>query len=144
MSLQIKNSNIRGEELKKKLIIILGVLVTIILVLGVKFYMDEKKLNEEMIEIVYSDEAKEVFEIRLKVLDAKALTEEGIIHSYKIDKESIKHNPMGGINVTLNINNDSELNITYTINNFNGELSGGASSISEKLSKLLGRWEENK
>ncbi|MBC1423358.1 DUF1310 family protein [Listeria seeligeri] len=130
--------------MKKKLIIILGVLVTIILVLGVKFYMDEKKLNEEMIEIVYSDEAKEVFEIRLKVLDAKALTEEGIIHSYKIDKESIKHNPMGGINVTLNINNDSELNITYTINNFNGELSGGASSISEKLSKLLGRWEENK
>ncbi|MBC1814173.1 DUF1310 domain-containing protein [Listeria booriae] len=115
-----------------------------ILVLGVKFYMDEKKLSEEMIEIVYSDEAKEVFEIRLKVLDAKALTEEGIIHSYKIDKESIKHNPMGGINVTLNINNDSELNITYTINNFNGELSGGASSISEKLSKLLGRWEENK
>ncbi|MBC1479559.1 DUF1310 family protein [Listeria seeligeri] len=130
--------------MKKKLIIILGVLVTIILVLGVKFYMDEKKLDEEMMEVVYSDEAKEVFEIRLKALDAKALTEEGIIHSYKIDKESIKHNPMGGINVTLNINNDSELNITYTINNFNGELSGGASSISEKLSKLLGRWEENK
>ncbi|WP_271004638.1 DUF1310 family protein [Listeria seeligeri] len=130
--------------MKKKWIIILGIVIIIILGLGVKFYMDEEKSNKEMMNVVYSDEAKEVFEIRLKALDAKALTEEGVIHSYKIDKESIKHNPMGGINVTLIINNDSELNITYTINNFNGELSGGASSISEKLSKLLGRWEENK
>lgn len=144
MSLQIKNSNIRGEELKKKLIIILGVLVTIILVLGVKFYMDEKKLDEEMIEIVYSDEAKEVFEERLANLDPKAFTKEGVIQSYEIDKESIERNPMGGINVTLIINGNSELYVKYTLNNFNGELSGGASVTSEKFTKLLGDWEENK
>ncbi len=144
MSLQIKNSNIRGEELKKKLIIILGVLVTIILVLGVKFYMDEKKLDEEMMEVAYSDEAKEVFEERLANLDPKAFTNEGVIQSYKIDKESIERNPMGGINVTLIINGNSELYVKYTLNNFNGELSGGASVTSEKFTKLLGDWEENK
>lgn len=144
MSLQIKNSNIRGEELKKKLIIILGVLVTIILVLGVKFYMDEKKLDEEMMEVAYSDEAKEVFEERLANLDPKAFTNEGVIQSYEIDKESIERNPMGGINVTLIINGNSELYVKYTLNNFNGELSGGASVTSEKFTKLLGDWEENK
>ncbi|QWL12662.1 DUF1310 domain-containing protein, partial [Listeria monocytogenes] len=25
---------------------------------GVKFYMDEKRLNEEMMNVIYSDEAK--------------------------------------------------------------------------------------
>ncbi|MBF2476295.1 DUF1310 domain-containing protein [Listeria seeligeri] len=130
--------------MKKKLIITLGVVVTIILVLGVKFYMDEKKLDEEMIEVVYSDEAKEVFEERLKNLDPKALTKEGIIQSYAIDKESIRRNPMGGINVILIINEDSEMNIEYTLDKYNGKLDGGGASISGKLSKLLGRWEENK
>ncbi|MBC1737827.1 DUF1310 family protein [Listeria seeligeri] len=130
--------------MKKKLIIILGVVVSIILVLGVKFYMDEKKLDEEMIKVVYSDEAKEVFEERLANLDPKAFTKEGVIQSYKIDKESIERNPMGGINVTLIINGNSELYVKYTLNNFNGELSGGASVTSEKFTKLLGDWEENK
>ncbi|MBF2599940.1 DUF1310 domain-containing protein [Listeria seeligeri] len=130
--------------MKKKLIIILGIVVTIILVLGVKFYMDEKKLDEEMIKVVYSNEAKEVFEERLKNLDPKAFTNEGVIQSYDIDKESIERNPMGGINVTLIINGNSELYVKYTLNNFNGELSGGASVTSEKFTKLLGDWEENK
>ncbi|MBC1738623.1 DUF1310 family protein, partial [Listeria seeligeri] len=93
----------------KKKLIILGIVVSIILVLGVKFYMDEKKLDEEMIRVVYSDEAKEVFEQRLKNLDSKALTKEGVIQSYAIDKESIRRNPMGGINVILIINEDSEM-----------------------------------
>ncbi|MBC2281686.1 DUF1310 domain-containing protein [Listeria welshimeri] len=130
--------------MKKRWIIVLGITVITFLGLGVKFYMDEKKLNEEMMNVVYSDEAKEVFEKRLTNLDAKAFTEEGIIQSYEIDKESIKRNPMGGINVTLIINGNSELYIKYTMNNFNGELSGGASVTSEKLTKLLGDWEENK
>ncbi|MBC1429529.1 DUF1310 family protein [Listeria seeligeri] len=130
--------------MKKKLIITLGIVITIILVLGVKFYMDEKKLDEEMIKVVYSDEAKEVFEERLANLDPKAFTKEGVIQSYEIDKESIERNPMGGINVTLIINGNSELYVKYTLNNFNGELSGGASVTSEKFTKLLGDWEENK
>ncbi|WP_343363627.1 DUF1310 family protein [Listeria seeligeri] len=124
--------------MKKKLIITLGIVVTIILVLGVKFYMDEKKLDEEMIKVVYSDEAKEVFEQRLKNLDSKALTKEGIIQSYAIDKDSIERNPMGGVNVTLIINKESELNVTYTLGKFDGKLDGGGASISKELTEKLG------
>lgn len=104
--------------------------------------MDEEKLNEEMMNVIYSDEAKQVFEKRLTNLDAKAFTKEGIIQSYEIDEGSIESNPMGGIEVALIINNNPEMNVSYTMSNFNGELSGGASVVSEKLSKLLGRWEQ--
>ncbi|EDO1156828.1 DUF1310 domain-containing protein [Listeria innocua] len=126
----------------KKRWIILGITVMIIFGLGVKFYMDEEKLNKEMEKVIYSDEAKQVFEKRLTNLDAKAFTKEGIIQSYEIDEGSIESNPMGGIEVALIINNNPEMNVSYTMSNFNGELSGGASVVSEKLSKLLGRWEQ--
>ncbi|EFR8993879.1 DUF1310 domain-containing protein [Listeria monocytogenes] len=123
--------------MKKKWIIILGVTVITIFGLGVKFYMDEEKSNKEMMNVIYSDEAKKVFEVRLKAADADAFTEKGVIQSYEIDKKSIKKNPMGGINVTLIINGNPELYIKYTMNNFNGELSGGASVTSGNLDKLL-------
>ncbi|MCD2223351.1 DUF1310 domain-containing protein [Listeria cossartiae] len=126
--------------MKKRWILAMGVIVMIIAGIGVKFYVDEKKLNEEMIKLVYSDEAKQVFEVRLKAVDAKAFTENGVIQSYEIDKKSIKRNPMGGINVTLIINGNPELDIKYTMNNFNGELSGGASVTSGNLDKLLMDW----
>ncbi|MBC1860905.1 DUF1310 domain-containing protein [Listeria welshimeri] len=123
--------------MKKKWLIILGIVIIVILGIGVKFYMDEKKLNEEMMNVVYSDEAKEVFEKRLTNLDAKAFTEEGIIQSYEIDKESIERSPMGGINVTLLINKDLEWYITYTLGKYNGKLDGGGASISKELTKKL-------
>lgn len=58
---------------------------------------EAKKLQEEMMEVVKSDEAKKVLEEGLKNLDPKALTSEGVIQTYKLDYESIKHNPMGGL-----------------------------------------------
>ncbi|HAO5609245.1 TPA: DUF1310 family protein, partial [Listeria monocytogenes] len=61
--------------MKKRWIILFGIVIMIIFGLGVKFYMDEEKLNKEMINVVYSDEAKRVFEKRLTNLDAKAFTE---------------------------------------------------------------------
>ncbi|EAD3239677.1 DUF1310 family protein [Listeria monocytogenes] len=130
--------------MKKKWIIILGIVIIVIFAIGVKFYIDEGKLNKEMMNVIYSDEAKQVYEKRLTNLDAKAFTEEGKIQSYEIDKNSIERNPMGGINVTLIINKDSKLDITYTLDNFDGKLNGGGASLSENLSKLLGRWRENK
>ncbi|HHQ1297945.1 TPA: DUF1310 domain-containing protein, partial [Listeria innocua] len=119
-------------------IILFGIAIMIIFGLGVKFYMDEEKLNKEMINVVYSDEAKQVFEKRLINLDAKAFTKEGIIQSYEINKESIERNPMGGINVTLIINKDLEWNVTYTLGKQNGKLDGGGASISKELTKKLG------
>ncbi|EIB7708291.1 DUF1310 domain-containing protein [Listeria monocytogenes] len=123
--------------MKMRWIIVTVVVVMIIAGLGVKFYMDEEKLNKEMMNVVYSDDAKKVFEVRLKAADADAFTEKGVIKSYEIDQKSIKKNPMGGINVTLIINGNSELYIKYTMNNFNGELSAGASVTSGNLDKLL-------
>ncbi|EDN7897503.1 DUF1310 family protein [Listeria monocytogenes] len=123
--------------MKKRWIIVLGMTVMTIFGLGVKFYMDEEKLNKEMKQVVYSDEAKQVFEKWLTNLDAKAFTKEGIIQSYEINKESIERNPMGGINVTLIINKDLEWNVTYTLGKHNGKLDSGGASISKDLTKKL-------
>lgn len=124
--------------MKKRWIIVLGITVITILGLGVKFYMDEEKLNKEMINVVFSDEAKRVFENGLKNLDAKALTGEGVINTYEIDKKSIKQNPMGGINVTLYVNENPELYVFFTLNNTNDKKmidDGGGNSA--KLEMLL-------
>ncbi|MGE8076771.1 DUF1310 family protein [Listeria welshimeri] len=124
--------------MKKRWIIVLGITVITFLGLGVKFYMDEKKLNEEMINVVYSDEAKRVFENGLKNLDAKALTGKGVINSYEIDKKSIKQNPMGGIDVTLYVNENPELYVFFTLNNTDDKKmidDGGGNSA--KLEMLL-------
>ncbi|EAK9280756.1 DUF1310 family protein [Listeria monocytogenes] len=126
--------------MRKRWIIVTIVVVMIVAGLGVKFYMDEEKLNKEMINVVYNDEAKEAFDKDLKGMDSKAFTEEGKVHSYEIVRESIRRNPMGGINVELIINNDSEMDIEYTMDKFNGQLRCGGASISQKLAKLLGIW----
>ncbi|EAE2396137.1 DUF1310 domain-containing protein [Listeria monocytogenes] len=123
--------------MKKKWIIILGIVIIVIFAIGVKFYIDEGKLNKEMMNVIYSDEAKQVYEKRLTNLDAKAFTEEGKIQSYEIDKNSIERNPMGGINVTLIINKDLEWNVTYTLGKHNGKLDSGGASISKDLTKKL-------
>ncbi|MBC2214046.1 DUF1310 domain-containing protein [Listeria welshimeri] len=124
--------------MKKRWIIVLGITVITFLSLGVKFYMDEKKINEEMMNVVFSDEAKRVFENGLKYLDAKALTGKGVINSYEIDKKSIKQNPMGGIDVTLYVNENPELYVFFTLNNTDDKKmidDGGGNSA--KLEMLL-------
>ncbi|EAC9831975.1 DUF1310 family protein [Listeria monocytogenes] len=129
--------------MKKRWIIVVAITVITIFSLGVKFYMDEEKLNKEMMNVVYSDEAKQVFEKRLTNLDPNAFTEKGIIHSYKIEEGSIEHNPMGGIEVKLIINNDPELYVSYTMSKNNGELSGGGAIVSKELAKQTERGSES-
>ncbi|ALU81143.1 DUF1310 domain-containing protein [Listeria monocytogenes] len=124
--------------MKKRWVIVLGITVMTILGLGVKFYMDEEKLNTEMMNVVCSNEAKEVFNDDIKLIDTKAFTKEGLIQSYEVDKESIEPNPMGGIIVALVINKDSALKLTYTLKKNNEELKSGGASISKELTKQLG------
>ncbi|MBF2503737.1 DUF1310 family protein [Listeria marthii] len=76
------------------------------------------------VNVVYSDEAKQVFNDDIKLIDTKAFIKEGIIQSYEVDKESIEPNPMGGILVALVINKDSALKLTYTLNKRNGSFKG--------------------
>lgn len=126
-------------EMKKKLLIVMAIIVVIIIGIGGKVMLDNKKQEDKMIEIVNSPEAKEVFENGLKVLDPKALTEKGIIKSYEIDEDSIKHNPMGGINGNLIIDADKELYVRFHLDKDNNEqfkksvISGNSSKLGEKL-----------
>lgn len=91
------------------------VIAIVIIGIGVKHKMDQDKLQKEMIEIVKSEEAKKVFEEGLKDLDPKAFTKEGIIKNYKIDYDSVTHNPMGGIDVTLYANGNRKLYVFFTL-----------------------------
>ncbi|WP_413536980.1 DUF1310 family protein [Carnobacterium divergens] len=122
----------------KKLLVVIGIIVIIIIGFGGKVMLDNKKQEDRMINIVNSQEAKEVFENGLKVLDSKAFTEEGIIKSYEIDEKSIKHNPMGGINVTLFANKKSNLYVFFTLNkDENGNLTDEGGGNSSDLERLL-------
>ncbi|MBC2253327.1 DUF1310 family protein [Listeria welshimeri] len=125
------------------LLIGVAILITL-LTIGGKVYMDKqqeaKVRQEKMIEIVKSEEAKKEFEVILTNLDSKALTSDGIINTYSISNDTIRQNPMGGINVVLVINDDANLTIEYTLKMINGHLEAGGVSYSGSLANLL---EEN-
>ncbi|WP_167630565.1 DUF1310 family protein [Listeria valentina] len=132
--------------MKKGWIIFISIVVIIIAVVAIvggKMYMDNKKLDEDMKEVVKSEEAKNQFEEGLKNLDPNAFTKNGVIKSYKIDYDSIKHNPMGGINVRLIINGNSKLTTEYTLNKYDGKLEAGGISYSHELDILLQEKDSN-
>ncbi|MBC1250526.1 DUF1310 family protein [Listeria welshimeri] len=127
---------------KRCLLIGLAILITVLLI-GSKVYMDKqqeaKVRQEEMIEVVKSEEAKKVFDEGLKNLDSKALTSEGVIQNYKIDYESIEQNPMGGINGKIVVNKNDKLVVLFNLNkedekNFDRSVISGNS---DELSQLL-------
>lgn len=126
-----------GKQFFLGVILILGL---VIIGIGGKIYMDNKRLQEEMLQVVKSDEAKQIIEEGLVNLDSSALTSDGIIQSYKIDYDSIKHNPMGGINGKLYINNTKSLYATFildTDSEGNLDKNHGISSYSSELHDML-------
>ena len=127
-------------DTKKKALVSMGILLAaillIILSIGGKFYMDQKQFHNEMVKVVKSEEAREVFESTLKKIDSHALTQEGKIKSYEIDYDSIEHSPMGSILVNLIINHDTTLVAKYDLNKRSGDLKCGGVDLSENLSEL--------
>lgn len=126
----------------KKLLGIFVIIILLIIGVGGKLYMDRQAFNDEMVSVVKSDEAKKVLEQGLKNLDPKALTSDGIIKSYEIDYDSIEHNPMGGINGKIYINNDKLLYATFILDaktdgklNINHGISSYSSILNDKLSE---------
>ena len=95
--------------------------------------------QNNMYHIVHSEEAENVFREGCKNLDPLAFTDKGVIHSYVIDDASIRHNPMGGINVAFYINGDEDLYASITLNPRNGDgpLEGGGGSYWAKLDDLI-------
>ena len=82
---------------------------------GCSLMTDQSTEKQEMIQIAESKKMKVAIENMLKKLDPKALTPEGKIKSYKISKDDLDYNPMGGLLVKIVINNDEKLVLSTTI-----------------------------
>ena len=130
-----------GLKLKK---MIRALLVLVGLVVGEYTIMGIVRHNE-MVQIVKSDEVKEIIESNLKKRHAGALEEGNIIQSYEIDNDSIFVSPMGGIKFRVFINNNKEMYVNFLIDKDprydDGRLvneGGGPSQEFEKLISGLG------
>lgn len=99
---------------KSKLIVLIMVVFSLSLG-GCSFFNGQSTKKQEMIQIAESKKMKVAIENMLKKLDPKALTPEGKIKSYKISKDDLDYNPMGGLLVKIVINNDEKLILSTTI-----------------------------
>ena len=123
---------------KKSMIILFSILAVIGITVG-GCSMHQYQQKQEMIAIATSDEAKNVYESHMKALDQNALTDDGVIKSYEIDNESLYYNPMGGMEVTVYVNHDKDLEFQFGIIKDNeGILKSSGYIYSGKLAKLLG------
>ena len=107
--------------------------------IGVGLYLAHKnqEFQNEMFRIVHSEEVKELIEEDLKRKDPNALTDKGKIRSYKIDDSSIKHNPMGGINTTIIVNDNPDLYIICVVKKKNQGYTVGGGVVSGALNKMV-------
>lgn len=77
------------------LVIILFVMVGI--PCGVYFHIQwrDRIFRQEMVQVVHSQEVKKIIEEGLRNTDPHALDGQGLIKTYRIDDDSIRHSPMG-------------------------------------------------
>ena len=122
----------------KKVSLILGIIVIIFFGgMGYMTYKNEQE-KQEMIAIATSDEAKEIYEGHMKAQDPNALTEDGIIKSYEIDTESLYYNPMGGMEVTVFVNDNKDSAFHFGIvSDSEGNLQSNGYVIDAELVKIL-------
>lgn len=101
----------------KKIFVIFLSIITLssALFLGGCSMQNSRSEKEEMIQIAEGKKAQRAIEELLRQEDSKALTEEGIIKEYSINKDKLEYNPMGGLIVELIINGDPELTIKTTL-----------------------------
>ena len=55
----------------------------------------------------------EFYEDMIYKLDKNAFKPEGVIKNYKIEKDTLAYNPMGGLMVSIIVNDDENLYINY-------------------------------
>ena len=114
----------------------LAAIAVIVGVFSLFVYMNtpsKQRMNEEL----KKPEVVKLIEDNLKEYDKDAFTEKGIIKTYEIDYNETNYNPMGGINFTIYINGDRNLNIQDTLNKYSRGYSLGAKVLSPELSHLL-------
>jgi len=129
----------KGAVMKKIFVIFLSIItLSSGMILGGCSMINSRSEQEEMIQIVESKKMKNVIEEGLKKIDPQALTPEGKIKSYEIDKKSLAQNPMGGLMFDLIINGDEELTLGYVITeDENGKFHRDGTVWSPKLTELM-------
>ena len=122
--------------MKKTIIILLSLLMTIGLVLGGCKIMTQFE-NDKIEEIVKSEEVEQIYLKVLTWIDPDALTEKGKIQKYTI--YSFKKIPTGGIFVYLYINDNRDYTVSVNLyKDYNtGKIKDGGGSLSPELVKFL-------
>ena len=122
------------KKMTRALLVLVGLVVGGYTVMGIV-------RHNEMVQIVKSDEVKEIIESSLKKRHKGALEEGNIIQSYEIDKDSIFVSPMGGIKFRVFINNNKEMYVNFSINKdprYNdGRLVNEGGGPSQEFKKLI-------
>ena len=121
--------------MRKIVIRILTVIAVIAMLIIGKIQMDKYRVKS----IARSEEAKVAIENMLKIMDEKALTPEGKIKSYKIDDNYTERNPMGGVNISIVVNDDKEMMINTTLEKYlsSEKYEINSKAVSPKLSQEL-------
>ena len=129
-----KGWGLKLKKLIRVLLVVVGLVVGGYTIMGIV-------RNHEMVQIVKSDEVKEIVENYLRYLDNDALTDKGKIVSYQIDEQSIEHNPMGGIMFTVFLNDDSELYVRMTLEKHHetGKIQQSGGGYAKKVKDLVGK-----
>ena len=125
--------------MKKRYSVAVIMILSGLLLGGCSLITGQSTKKREMIQIAESKKMKVAIENMLTKLDSKALTPEGKIKSYKISKDDLDYNPMGGILVKIVINNDEKLVLSTTIQEdaTTGEYEETYFGETEELSDLL-------
>ena len=103
------------ENRKTKIRWTLWLLLTTLCLGGCSLITRRSEQRREMLEIAESKKMKVAIENMLTKLDSKALTPEGKIKSYKISKDDLDYNPMGGLMIKIIINDNENLLLSTTI-----------------------------
>ena len=123
---------------KRYSLVVIMILLSLLLG-GCSLMTDQSTEKQEMIQIAESKKMKVAIENMLKKLDPKALTPEGKIKTYKISKDDLDYNPMGGlmIKIIINDNEDLLLNTTIQEDSTTGEYEETYLSKTKELNELL-------
>lgn len=123
---------------------LVATLTSVLLLIGIvagSIYYEKYKIEH----IVKSDDGKAAVESMLKSMDGKALTPEGKIKTYKVEYDKVKKNPMGGINISVIVNDNEEMIVNTTLEkDWRGEYKTGARTISPELWKLTDRGQKER
>ena len=119
-------------------------LIFSLLVVGILIWIGSKvkdhlEFQQEMVRIVHSKEVEKIVIENLKQKDPFAFTEKGKIQSFKIDDETIEHNPMGGIMFDVTINEDEDIigSVGLWRTSSDGPIESVGMDASDGLQKLM-------